>query len=77
MSKKLEMANKLVDVVLDKPSLYKKMKSYVEATESVDTILDDLDNKIDHVPDQLSGVDQVKDVQDEVGKDESQKEMEK
>jgi hypothetical protein len=76
MSKEEKMIEGLVDMILTKPDKYKKFKSFAEAITSVDFILDNLENEIDHVPAQMSGEEQAADVRDEIGKDEAQKQME-
>ena len=66
---KIKEAQDRVDLVFDNPLEYKNIKVIDEAEISVDTILDNMENDIDHVPDQLSGEDQGADVTDELSKD--------
>ena len=66
---KIKEAQNRVDLIFDNPLEYKNIKVIDEAEISVDTILDNMENDIDHVPDQLSGEDQAADVTDELSKD--------
>ncbi len=66
---KIKEAQDRVDLIFDNPLEYKNIKVIDEAEISVDTILDNMENDIDHVPDQLSGEDQAADVTDELSKD--------
>jgi len=76
MSRTEKMVEDLVDLIVTKPEKYKKFKSFAEAIKSVDYIIDNLDNEIDHVPAQIDAEEQVGQIKDELGKDEAQKQME-
>lgn len=76
MSTTEKIIDKLVDMIITNPEKYKKFKSFAEAVGKVDHILDNLENEIDHVPQQLSGEEQADQLKDEMGKDEAQKQME-
>jgi len=66
---KVKEAQDMVDVIFDKPEKYKEMKMLEVAENTVDTILDNMENQIDHVPKQLDGQDHYEDVADELSQD--------
>ena len=66
---KIKKVEDHVDMVFDNPDEFKRLKMLDEAGSVVDTIIDNLENSIDHVPDQISGEEHVKSVQDELSKD--------
>lgn len=76
MSTTEKMLEDLVDMIITNPEKYKKFKSFAGTVKTVDHILDNLENEVDHVPAQLSGEEQHKQIEDEMSKDEAQKQME-
>ena len=66
---KVKEAQDMVDVIFDKPEKYKEMKMLEVAENTVDTILDNIENDIDHVPEQEDGEEQYDQVADELSKD--------
>jgi hypothetical protein len=66
---KVKEAQDIVDVIFDKPEKYKEMKTLEVAENTVDNILDNMENDIDHIPEQEDGEEQYGQVADELSKD--------